>query len=148
YARGAGSTLFIGSQIQNVGAVNLFSEGGATISNADETLTKSNSIPGDGGTLTGFANGDILVEGSHIMATSGVIPTNGAPAGAGGNVNLTSINGGITLSGSTIKVSSSHPPGTLNRRSSARGGTIAIESDRPDNVAIQTSTSSQLLSLL
>jgi len=116
YVRGAGSTLFIGSQIQNVGAVNLFSEGGATISNADETLTKSNSIPGDGGTLTGFANGDILVEGSHIMATSGVIPTNGAPAGAGGNVNLTSINGGITLSGSTIKVSSSHPPGTLNRR--------------------------------
>jgi hypothetical protein len=63
-------------------------------------------------------------------------------------VNLTSINGGITLSGSTIKVSSSDPPGTLNRSSSARGGTIAIESDRPDNVAIQISTSSQLLSLL
>jgi FecR protein len=148
YARGAASSLFLQSPIQNVGAVNLFSEGPATIFNSSDTLTTLNSTPGDGGTLTTFSNADILVEGSHIMATSGVIPTNGTPAGAGGHVSLTSLNGGITLSGSAIQVSSADAPGVVNRRSSARGGTIAIESDRADNVAIQISSSSQLLSLL
>ncbi|HEX4638577.1 MAG TPA: FecR family protein [Chthoniobacterales bacterium] len=145
YARGAASTLFVQSDMFNVGALTLLSEGLLTIFNSSETLTTSS---GNGGTLTGLSDGDILVESSHIMATSGILPLGGAPAGAGGSVSLTSKNGGITLSGSTIQVSSADPPGTPNRRSSARGGTISIESNRPDNVAIQINSSSQLLSLL
>jgi hypothetical protein len=148
YARGAPSVLFINSPFQNVGAVNFFSEGQMTLFNTTETLTKSNSTPGDGGTLTAVSNSDMLLEGSHIMATSGVLPVGGGPAGAGGSISLTSSSGGITFSGSTIQVSSADAPGTPNRRSSASGGKIAIESDRPDNVAIQISSSSQLLSLL
>jgi hypothetical protein len=148
YARGGPSILFVQSNMFNVGALNLLSEGTTTIFNSSETLTKPNTTPGDGGKLNAISASDILVEGSNIMATSGILPTPGSPAGAGGSVSLTSSNGGVTLSGSSIQVSSDDPPGAVNRRASASGGTIAIESDRPDNVAIQISSSSQLLSLL
>jgi hypothetical protein len=148
YSRGGASQLFLQSPMQNIGIVNLFSEGRITLFNANWTLTRANATPGDGGIVNAVSNADMLIESSHILATSGVIPAVGAPAGAGGSVSLKSQNAGIALSGSTIQVSSADPPGTPNRRSSASGGTIALESNRPDNVAVQISSSSQLLSLL
>jgi len=142
YARGAGSDLGLGSPINNVGSVNLFSEGMAEIF-ADENLTKAN---GDGGTLTANTNGDITLT-SNVAATSGIISVASPPTGAGGNVNLTSNSGTVTIN-SRIQVSSADPSDKLNRRTSASGGNINIESDVPDNVAINITSSAQLLSLL
>jgi len=143
YARGTSSDLGLGCNINNVGTVDLFSEGTAEIF-ANETLTKSS---GDGGTLTLNTNGTVTF-GANILASSSIISAASPPTGAGGNVNLTSTNGEILINNSRIQVSSADPPGTVNRRSSASGGNIAIESDVPDNVAIQISSTSQLLSLL
>ena len=147
YARGAASLLDMGSQITNVGAVNLFGEGGVNISN-DETLTKLTSTPGDGGTLTAISTGEVLLKTVNIDATSGVVGPAGGPAGAGGSVNLTSTNGEVFILDSRIRVSSADPAGLVNRRASASGGSITIESDQQDNVAINITNSSQLLSLL
>jgi FecR protein len=147
YARGVGASLTMGSQINNVGEVDLFSEGQLQITN-DESLLKPNTTPGDGGTLNATSDGDLFLDTVNIDATSGVIDPNGAPAGAGGNVNLKSLNGEVVVLDSRVTVSSAEPLGTLNRNASASGGNIAIESDRSDNIAINISNSSQLLSLL
>ena len=147
YARGVGASLTMGSMIQNVGEVDLFSEGQIQITN-DESLLKLGTTPGDGGTLNATSSGDLFLDTVNIDATSGVIDPNGAPAGAGGNVNLKSLNGSVVIVDSRVTVSSKDPLGTANRNASASGGNIAIESDRSDNIAIDISNSSQLLSLL
>lgn len=104
--------------------------------------------PGNGGTFTVNTAGDLTVNGSNITATTGIIDTNGTPAGVGGTINLTSSNGVFSLTNGTIQVSSADASGTVNRRASGQGGTIAIESDVPNVTAINISNTGQLLSLL
>jgi mannose-6-phosphate isomerase-like protein (cupin superfamily) len=104
--------------------------------------------PGNGGTFTGNTTGDLSVSGVNITATTGIIDTNGMPAGAGGTVNLTSSNGLLSLTNGTIQVSSADAAGTANRRASGSGGTISLESDLPATTAISVSNTGQILSLL
>jgi hypothetical protein len=107
-------------------------------------------IPGDGGSLTVLDQQGITMNSNTISATTGIISANAGqpPAGAGGNVNFTT-NGPLQITtNSVIKVSSSDPAGTVNRRSSVSGGNITLQSDVATGVAIQVDSSSQLLALL
>ena len=88
------------------------------------------------------------VQNTTISATTGIIDVNNPPSGAGGIVNLSSTQDAVSIINSRIQVSSSDPAGTANRRSSASGGNIALQSSAATGVAIQIDNSSQLLSLL
>ncbi len=109
----------------------------------------SNAIPaGNGGIFTVNATGAITVS-SPIQATTGLQPDASEPTGAGGTVNLNSTGGTISVN-SPITVSSADatavPPGP--RRKSRAGGNINLKSDAPTGVAINVSSTGQLLSLL
>jgi hypothetical protein len=98
------------------------------------------------------SSGDITVtSGSPISATTGQIDPNLSSAtssGAGGTVELNSSNGAVSVD-STIQVSSAEPTSTITPfRSSASGGNIKLTSGKTSGVAINVSSSAQLLSLL
>jgi fibronectin-binding autotransporter adhesin len=104
---------------------------------------------GGGGTFTVNATGAITV-GSSIQATSGVLPSGAEPSGAGGIVNLNSTGGPITVN-SAITVSSADSAAIApvpNPRKSRTGGNINLKSDAPAGVAINVTSTGQLLSLL
>jgi hypothetical protein len=111
--------------------------GGATPDNSH--------TPGDGGSFTVNATGDITVS-SPIEATTGFQPSASETSGTGGNVNLNSTGGTISVN-SPITVSSAEPATGVPRRHSARGGNINLQSNRT-GVAINISSTGQLLSLL
>jgi quercetin dioxygenase-like cupin family protein len=112
--------------------------------------TSSTSIPaGSGGTFTVNATGAITVD-SPIEATTGLQSGSSEASGVGGTVNLNSTGGPISVN-SSITVSSAEkattaPPPPI--RKSRAGGNINIKSDAPTGVAINVSSSGQLLSLL
>jgi len=108
--------------------------------------SSTNPIPaGSGGTFTVNATGAITV-GSPIQATTGLLPSASEPSGDGGTVNLNSTGGAITVN-SPITVSSADPAGAPRRRSRS-GGNINLQSNAPTGVAINVSSTGQLLSLL
>jgi len=91
------------------------------------------------------ATGDITVN-SPIEATTGFQPSASETNGTGGNVTLNSTGGTISVN-SPITVSSAEPATGVPRRHSARGGNINLQSNRT-GVAINISSTGQLLSLL
>jgi len=103
--------------------------------------------PGNGGTFTVNTTSDITVN-SDIEATSGRIQPGANPSGAGGEVNLNSSNGTVTVN-NRVQVSSAEPSSTIAPvRQSAKGGRIGITSAKTSGVAINIGSSAQLLSLL
>jgi len=116
----------------------------------DGGASSSNAIPaGNGGTFTVNATGAITV-GSPIEATTGLQPSAAEASGAGGTVNLNSTGGAITVN-SAITVSSADAVGPAPpppRRRSASGGNINLQSNAATGVAINVSSTGQLLSLL
>ena len=103
--------------------------------------------PGNGGTFTVNATSDITVD-SDIEATSGRIQPGTSPSGDGGEVNLNSNNGTVTVN-KRVQVSSAEPTSTIAPvRQSAKGGRIGITSAKTSGVAINIGSSAQLLSLL
>ena len=103
--------------------------------------------PGNGGTFTVNTTSDITVN-SDIEATSGRIQPGASPSGDGGEVNLNSSNGTVTVN-NRIQVSSAEPSSTISPvRQSAKGGKIGITSAKTTGVAINIGSSAQLLSLL
>lgn len=101
---------------------------------------------GSGGTFTVNATGDITV-GSPIQATTGLQPSSSEPGGVGGAVNLNSTGGTVSVS-SAITVSSADPATGAPRRHSRAGGNINLRSDAGTVVAINVTSTGQLLSLL
>jgi hypothetical protein len=111
--------------------------------------SSTNPIPaGSGGTFTVNATGAITV-GSPIQATTGLQPDASEASGVGGTVNLNSTGGTISVN-SPITVSSADArgPAPAPRRFSKSGGNINLKSDAPTGVAINVSSTGQLLSLL
>ena len=106
----------------------------------------------NGGTFTVNTSGPIDVQNS-IEATTGRNPFTAAPSGIGGNVNLNSTAGTITID-SRIEVSSADPsPSPTPRRRSNSGGNIRVTSAKAGTVtgravAVNVTNSSQLLALL
>jgi hypothetical protein len=96
---------------------------------------------GNGGQLDLTSNNSLTVN-APISATTGQNSTIGMTGGAGGTVNLTA-NNTITLN-NKIEVSSDDG----NRRVSASGGHINIKSNATGGVAINVTSSAQLLALL
>jgi mannose-6-phosphate isomerase-like protein (cupin superfamily) len=138
-----GGILTINAQTLNFAAAGI---NGAIFDGAPAPSTSL--PPGNGGTFTVNTAGNLTFSGINITATTGIIDTNGMPAGAGGTINLTSSSGLLSLTNGTIQVSSSDPAGTANRRSSAMGGNISLASGATSGVAINVSNTAQLLSLL
>jgi fibronectin-binding autotransporter adhesin len=103
---------------------------------------------GSGGTFNVNATGAITI-GSAIQATTGLRPSGAETSGAGGTVNLNSTGGPIAVN-STVTVSSADPAGSVPgpRRRSGSGGNINLQSNAPTGVAINVSSTGQLLSLL
>ena len=112
--------------------------------------TPNNTVPaGSGGTFTVNATGVITV-GSPIQATTGLQPDTSQSSGAGGTVNLNSTGGTISVN-SAVTVSSADPRALAPappRRSSRSGGNINLQSNAATGVAINVSSTGQLLSLL
>jgi hypothetical protein len=111
--------------------------------------SSTNPIPaGSGGAFNVNATGAITVS-SPIQATSGLLPDASEPSGNGGTVNLNSTGGTISVN-SPITVSSADPSTApaSPRRKSRSGGNINLKSDAPTGVAINVSSTGQLLSLL
>ncbi len=111
--------------------------------------SSNNAIPGgSGGTFTVNTTGAITV-GLPIQATSGLVPSGAAPSGSGGTVNLNSTGGPITVN-SAITVSSADAAGAAAAplRRSQSGGNINLQSNSAAGVAINVSSTGQLLSLL
>jgi hypothetical protein len=109
-----------------------------------------NAIPaGSGGTFNVNATGAITV-GSPIEATTGLQPGGAEASGAGGTVNFNSTGGPITVNSaitvSSADISSVAPPPP--RRRSRSGGNINLQSNAATGVAINISSTGQLLSLL
>lgn len=103
------------------------------------------TAPGSGGTFTVNATGAITVS-SPIEATTGFQPSASEADGIGGNVNLNSTGGTITVN-SPITVSSAEPATGVPRRHSRQGGNINLQSNAT-GVAININNTGQLLSLL
>jgi hypothetical protein len=100
-----------------------------------------------GGILSVTADGAINVN-VPIMATTGSQAAATAASGNGGQVNLTSTTGAVTIN-SGIEVSSKPPPiNPVTDRRSAAGGDIDIQSGASSGVAINVTSSGTLLSLL
>lgn len=111
--------------------------------------SSSSAVPaGSGGAFNVNATGAITV-GSPIQATTGLQPDSAETSGDGGTVSLNSTGGTISVN-SAITVSSADastaPPAP--RRRSRSGGNINLKSDAPTGVAINVSSTGQLLSLL
>ena len=96
---------------------------------------------GNGGQLDLTSNNSLTVN-APISATTGQNSTIGMTGGAGGTVNLTA-NNTITVN-NKIEVSSDDG----NRRTSASGGHINIKSNAAGGIAINVTSSAQLLALL
>ncbi|MEP7015167.1 MAG: FecR domain-containing protein [Verrucomicrobiota bacterium] len=137
-----GAILSLTAQSQVFGAGGIV---GANFNGGDAAPAMS---AGSGGTLAVNTGGALSVTGSTITATTGIIDTAGTPSGSGGTVNLTSSTGTVTVNNSQIKVSSDDPSGTANRRSSAAGGNININSGAVTGAAVNITNTAQLLSLL
>src|SRR5207302_1571460 len=139
-----------GGQLQIDALTQLFGSGGVNGVNFNgaNAPTPGMSPAGGGGTLTVNTFAAQSVQNTMINATTGIIDVNAMPSGAGGTVNLSSAQDNVSIINSRIQVSSSDPAGTANRRSSASGGNIALQSSAATGVAIQIDNSSQLLSLL
>jgi hypothetical protein len=109
----------------------------------------TNAIPAGGGGIFTVNATDAITVSSPIQATTGLQPDASEPTGAGGTVNLNSTGGTISVN-SPITVSSADaaaaPPSP--RRKSRSGGNINLKSDAPTGVAINVSSTGQLLSLL
>jgi hypothetical protein len=109
--------------------------------NGGDADAASNQPGGNGGTFNvTAATGDITV-GTPISATTGAngtVPT----GGTGGTVTLTANQGSVNID-NQIQVS-----GRTAGRQSAAGGNINIISHRPTGVAINVSSTGQLLALL
>ncbi|HKP93286.1 MAG TPA: hypothetical protein VJS88_05275, partial [Chthoniobacterales bacterium] len=101
---------------------------------------------GSGGIFTVNAAGLITVD-SPIEATTGLQPDAMAPSGTGGTVNLNSASDTVTIN-SRVQVSSADSPSGAPRRRSADGGDISVTSGKQTGVAINITSSGQLLSLL
>lgn len=102
---------------------------------------------GSGGNLVINTNGDLSVN-SDIEATSGRVPASAPPSGSGGSVTLNSAAGAVNVA-SRIEVSSAQSQASgAPRRLSRSGGNIALRSDRATGVAINISSTAQLLALL
>lgn len=105
--------------------------------------------PGSGGTFTVNTNGpaSTITVNSDIEATTGRIGEFDAPAGNGGTVTL---NAGDTLTvNARIEVSSAEPTSSAApSRRSAQGGNINLTSAKKSGVAINVTSSGQLLALL
>jgi hypothetical protein len=112
--------------------------------------SSTNPIPaGSGGIFTVNATGAVTVS-SPIQATTGLQPDASESSGDGGTVNLNSTGGAITIN-SAVTVSSADIRGAAPappRRTSRSGGSINLKSDAPTGVAINVSSTGQLLSLL
>ena len=100
---------------------------------------------GGGGTFTVNTTGAITVS-SPIEATSGQVQSSSESSGAGGTVNLNSTGGTISVN-SPITVSSAEPAAGKPRRHSRSGGNINLQSNTT-GVAINVTSTGQLLSLL
>jgi hypothetical protein len=119
----------------------------ANFNGADAAAFGSGSPPngGDGGVFIVNTTGDITANnGADITATTGLNSAAGVFSGAGGSVTLHSSGGMVTVN-DTIQVSSDDSP---NQRQSASGGNISITSGKTTGIAINVSSSAQLLALL
>ena len=116
---------------------------GASTFNGGDALPGNGKAGGSGGTLNVNATADITVN-APISATSGVNSTAVTSGGNGGNVNLVSTGGTVTVS-SSIDVSHNDTP---NRRVSASGGNIKLQSGKTAGTAINVTNSGNLRALL
>jgi hypothetical protein len=140
---------FDGGQLTiNVGSLTFASSGadiqGPVTFNGGGTNTAA--AAGSGGVFNVNATGVISI-GSPIQATTGLQPDAAAPSGTGGTVNLISSGGSIGVS-APITVSSADASTGANRRRSAAGGNINLQSNAGTGVAINVTSTGQLLSLL
>ncbi len=151
------SSIFMPNGLSAIGAAG--AAGGTVTLNAASVLIASGPGAINGITLNGGdsllgsgGNGGSLNLGTTAKPIAGdvtinapVSATTGSNAlgtgGTGGNVNVTS-NGTVSVA-STVKVSDS-----ALTKSSARGGTIALTSNKTNGTAISVSSSAQLLALL
>ncbi len=134
-----GGVLDINANSLSIGA-GIFAS--VTLNGADASSTFG---PGDGGTFNVNTTGDITANnGANITATTGLNSAAGVFNGAGGSVALQSSGGTVTVN-DTIQVSSDDSPA---QRQSASGGDINITSGKTTGVAINVSSSAQLLALL
>jgi hypothetical protein len=121
-------------------------QGPVTFNGGDGNATRA---AGSGGSFTLNTTGNITVN-SAIEATTGFRDVSLAPTGNGGNVNLNSTAGVVTVT-QRIQVSSADPdaPAGTPRRRSNTGGNINLTSNRAGaGLAINISNTGQLLSLL
>jgi fibronectin-binding autotransporter adhesin len=122
---------------QSAGEVN-----GANFDGADAPAG-SNAPGGDGGTLKVTATaGDVNVGQTQLLASTGLNGSANMTGGSGGTVNLTAAAAAVNIDGK-IQVSDN-----AGNRKSARGGNINVTSGKTSGVAINISSSGQLLSLL
>ena len=134
-----GGVLNINANSLNIGA-GIFAS--VTLNGADASSTFG---PGDGGTFAVNTTGDITANnGADITATTGLNSAPGVFSGAGGSVALNSSGGMVTVN-DTIQVSSND---ATAQRQSASGGNISVTSGKTTGVAINVSSSAQLLALL
>jgi hypothetical protein len=103
----------------------------------DSTLPGSN-----GGTLDVTATGGDIVADADIEASTGTNGTSVTTGGTGGTVNLTSNSGTVTVN---KRIQVSH---NVAGHRSAAGGNITLKSGRASGIAINVSSTAQLLSLL
>jgi hypothetical protein len=113
---------------------------GASFSGGN-AATGSSFFGGDGGSLTATATAGDLVVNSDIEASSGVSGKD-IIGGQGGAISLTAESGQVSIT-RTVQVSHNSP----NRRSSS-GGSVTVKSGKTSGVAINVSSTGQLLSLL
>ncbi len=153
YSSGGILTLNVNSATfdpsSGIGIVNF---NGADAGATDFSGNVFTTVGGDGGTFIANAAGDITVTSdSPITATTGEIDpnlSNATDSGAGGTVELNSTNGTVSVD-SSIQVSSAEPTSTVAPfRSSSSGGNISLTSGKTSGVAINLTSSAQLLALL
>jgi hypothetical protein len=143
-----GGTLELNTETQ------VFSNGveGIRIANfngKDDPFAPDGTTPGSGGLFTLNSTGPVSLVQGVITATTGIVDTNTPqPLGNGGSVTITTGSELDIVNSSRIQVSSGDTAGAANRRTSAQGGNIALESTVIDNAAIVVDSSSQLLALL
>lgn len=100
---------------------------------------------GDGGTFNVITQNDVTIAaGKGIYATTGANANGVASGGNGGAVDINTAGGQITVD-AAIQVSSNDVP---NRRVSAKGGNIKLQTGKATGPGITVSNTGQLLSLL
>ncbi|HEY1771215.1 MAG TPA: FecR domain-containing protein [Chthoniobacterales bacterium] len=109
--------------------------------NGGNAINSSNP-GGDGGTLNAIATSGDLDVNTDIEASTGNNGANVTTGGTGGNVNLTANSGEVSVN-NTIQVSHD-----VTGRKSKAGGSIALKSGKASGIAINISSTAQLLALL